>query len=119
MRRISIGMMILMLMIFLCPISYSRIAGERTIKGFQSSQLIKRGDIRIYKVTFSATGNTASFTIYNSLTSEEGSNDNVMTEGSEATSGNGKCYNFYDDPLEMSTGAYIVINSMNVIVEYD
>ncbi len=91
----------------------------RTIKGFQANELVKRGDVRIYKITFTATSNTATFTLYDCLTIGEGSNTNVKTEGAEATSGNGKCYNFYNDPIDFSTGAYLVVSDMNVVIEYN
>ena len=91
---------------------------NRTVKGFTSSQLIKTGNVELYKITFVATANTANWTIYDCLSAGAGTNANVKTEGSEATSGNGKCYDFGDEPIECSTGAYIVINSMNVIIEY-
>ena len=118
MRKLIIGLIAVALM---CSVSMA-CAGykdARTIKGFTTSQLVKLGDMRLYKVTFVATSNTATFTLYDSATAGAGSNTNVKTEGSEAVSGNGKCYNFYDDPIDFSTGAYLVVSDMNVVLEYN
>ncbi len=105
---------------FLIPNAFAIQREQTTKAGFTSSQLVKRGDIAIYSITFVSTSNTASFTIYDCLTAEEGTNSNVKTEGSEAVSGNGKRYDFgRDTPLEMSTGCYLVINNMNVVIEYN
>ena len=92
---------------------------ESTTKGYTANTLIKRGDWKVYRVSFVATANGGSFTIYNSLSAEEGSNTNVKTEGSEATSLNGKPLDFTDKPLEGSTGLYLVVNNANVVVEYE
>ena len=90
-----------------------------TITGYTSNTLVKRGDWKIYRITFVTTANGGSFTVYDSLTAGDGSNSNVKTEGSEATSGNGESLNFTDKPLEGSTGLYLVVNSANVVVEYE
>lgn len=90
-----------------------------TIKGYTANTLIKRGDWKIYRISFVATANGGSFTVYDSLTAGEGSNTNVKTEGSEATSLNGKPMDFTNKPLEGSTGLYLVVNTANVVVEYE
>ncbi len=90
-----------------------------TTVGYTSNTLIKRGDWKVYRISYVATANGGSFTIYDSLTAGEGSNTNVKTEGSEATSGNGKPLDFASKPLEGSTGLYLVVNNANVVVEYE
>src|SRR3990167_10231294 len=90
-----------------------------TITGYTSNTLVKRGDWKIYRISFVATANGGSFTVYDSLTAGGGSNSNVKTEGSEATSANGKPMDFTNKPLEGSTGLYLVVNNANVVVEYE
>ena len=90
-----------------------------TITGYTSNTLIKRGDWKIHRITYVATANGGSFTVYDSLTAGGGSNSNVKTEGSEATSLNGKPMDFTNKPLEGSTGLYLVVNNANVVVEYE
>ena len=90
-----------------------------TTAGYTSNTLIKRGDWKIYRISYVATAANGSFTVYDSLTAGEGSNTNVKTEGSEATSGNGKLLDFVSKPIEGSTGLYLVVNNANVVVEYE
>ncbi len=90
-----------------------------TVEGYSSSALIKRGDWKIYRISYIVTANGGNFTIYNSLTAGGGSNTNVKTEGSEATANNGKFYDFTNKPLEGSTGLYLVINNCRVVIEYE
>ena len=116
-RLIVLLFAVCMLALPLSVFAESRISS--TITGYSASTLVKRGDWKIYRITFVATGNTASFTIYDSLTIGGGLDSNVKTEGSEATSGNGKSYDFSNKPLEGSTGLYLHIISGNVVVEYE
>ena len=90
-----------------------------TITAYTSDTLVKRGDWKIYRIAFIATANGGSFTVYDSLTAYEGSNSNVKTENSEATSLNGEPMDFTNKPLEGSTGLYLVVNNANVVVEYE
>jgi hypothetical protein len=90
-----------------------------TITGYSASTLIKTGDWKIYRITFVATANGGNFTVYDSTSVGTGANDNVKTEGSEASSANGKILDFTNKPLEGSTGLYLVVNSANVVVEYE
>ena len=107
----------LLMVLFATPVLADR--NVSTIVGYTSNTLIKRGDWKVYRVTFIATANGGSFTIYDSLTAGAGSNTNVKTEGSEATSGNGEPLDFTNKPLEGSTGLYLVVNNANVVVEYE
>ena len=90
-----------------------------TITAYTADTLIKRGDWKIYRITYVATSNGGNFAIYDSLTKAAGINSNVKTEGSEATSDNGKPMDFTNKPLEGSTGLYLVVTNANVIVEYE
>ena len=118
-KSIITSILICFLLGSICPV-FAIQRGQTTKKGFTSSQLVKRGDTAIYSITFVATAALASFTIYDCLTIIEGTNTNVKTEGSRAVSGNGDRYDFgRDTPLEMSTGCYLVVKDMNVIIEYD
>ena len=90
-----------------------------TIKGFTSGQLVKRGDWKIYRISFTATASNASFTIYDCLTIGAGLNTNVKTEGAVAVSSTGKNLSFVGKPLEGSTGLFLVVESCNVVIEYE
>ena len=90
-----------------------------TIKGFTSSQLVKRGDWRLYRITFIATASNANFTIYDSLTIGGGLNTNVKMESAVAVTSTGKNLSFVGKPLEGSTGLYLEVNNCNVVVEYE
>lgn len=116
-KRIFALLAILLFAVSLCPSFADR--NTSTIKGYSASALIKRGDWKIYRIAYTATANGGSFTVYDSLTAGAGSNTNVKTEGSEATALNGKPLDFTNKPLEGSTGLYLVINSANVVVEYE
>ena len=121
MKRLSGFLLILFICIFTLP---SLVLADRnlsTTKSFSENTLIKRGDVKIYRVTLVAKANASGFTIYDSLTAEAGSTTNVKTEGSEATSGNSSPpYDFTEKPLECSTGAYLVIfGTADVVVEYE
>jgi hypothetical protein len=112
---------LILLAIFLLgivPVSFAD-RNISTIKGYTASALVKRGDWKIYRITFIATTAVGSFTIYDSLTKEAGSNTNVKAEGGEATVGNSKVYDFTNKPLEGSTGLYLVVVTGNVVVEYE
>jgi len=90
-----------------------------TITGYTASALIKRGDWKIYRITFVATTNGGNFALYDSLTIGAGNTTNIKAEGSEATALNSKVYDFTSKPLEGSTGLYLVVTTANVIVEYE
>jgi len=106
-------------LMFLIPNAVLADRNVSTIKGFTSDTLVKRGDWKIYRITFVATANGGNFTVYDSLTAGAGSNTNVKTESSEATSLNGKPMDFTGKPLEGSTGLYLTINTANVVIEYE
>ena len=109
---------VLLLIMFLSPFAFAD-RDSSTIEGYSANALVKTGDWKIYRVTFVATANGGKFTVYDSLTAMDGSDTNVKTEGSEATSLNGKVLDFSAKPLEGSTGLYLVISNANVVVEYE
>lgn len=115
-------LLILLLLVFISP-SALAYKDQHTIKAFVADGLIKTSpvpsNVKIYKVTFQATAATASFGIYDCSSKSDESNTTIKIEGSEATAGNGKCYDFSDNPIEFSTGAYIDLESMNLVIEYD
>lgn len=90
-----------------------------TIAAYTSDTLIKRGDWKVYRIDFVATSNGGNFAVYDSLTKGAGTDTNIKTEGSEATSANGKPMDFSNKPLEGSTGLYLVVTNANVIVEWE
>jgi hypothetical protein len=113
---------VLMVVFLLLFLSVSPLFADRntsTITGYTASTLIKRGDWKIYRITYIVTAAGGSFTVYDSLTIGAGSNTNVKTEGSEAVDKNGKILDFTDKPLEGSTGLYLVVSNANVVVEYE
>ena len=116
MKRI-IFIALLIVSFFVMPVFADR--NTSTIKGFSASTLVKRGDWKIYRISFVATADAGSFTIYDSLTSEESSDTNVKTEGSSEKTGGGHPLDFADKPLEGSTGLYLVVVGTNVVIEYE
>lgn len=88
-----------------------------TITGYSSSTLVKRGDWKIYRVTFLVTAAGGTFTIYDGLVG--GDNSNIKTEGAEAVDKDGKLLDFTAKPLEGSTGLYLVVVNCDVIIEYE
>ena len=111
-------MLVLLLMVFFIPNAYAD-RNLSTVKGFTASELIQRGDAKVYRVTWYATSANGVFGIYDSLTNGSLTNTTVKTEGSEATSGNGGYLDFTNKPLEFSTGLYIYIVNATVVVEWE
>ena len=115
-KGIAILLVILMMGIFF-PCFADR--SVSTIKAYTASTLIKRGDAKVYRVTFIASASNGCFGVYDSLTVGGTSVTNIKTEGSEATANNGKPYDFTGKPLEFSTGLYLYINNGIVTIEYE
>ena len=94
-----------------------------TITAYTNSmQLIKAGDWKVYRVTFTATTAGGSFAIYDSLTypTSAQSLTAIMTEGQEATANDSQPpYDFTNKPLEGSTGLYLDVHNAIVVVEYE
>lgn len=113
----------ILLVLFLIGIVFTPLAfadrNTSTIAGYSASTLVKRGDWKIYRITFIATSNSGNFIIFDSLTIGAGSTSNIKTEGAEATAQNGKVLDFSSKPLEGSTGLYLAISNANVVIEYE
>lgn len=90
-----------------------------TITAYSESILIKRGDWKVFRITYVATANGGNFVIHDTLTAGGRLDSNAKSEGSEATSLNGKPLDFTNKPLEGSTGLYLAITNATVIVEYE
>lgn len=110
-------LLVLFLILLATPVFADR--NTATITGYTADTLIKRGDWKVYRIDFVATSNGGNFAVYDSLTKGAGTASNVKTEGSEATSANGKPIDFSNKPLEGSTGLYLVVTNANVIVEWE
>ena len=108
---------LIILGIFTCPVFADR--NTPTITGYSATAQIKTGDWKIYRITFIATANAGNFAIYDILSTTTPSDATIKTEGSEATSLNGKNYDFTGKPLEGSTGLYLVVNDGTVVLEYE
>ena len=94
-----------------------------TIKGFTTTQLIKRGDAKVYRIEFIATANGGEFSLHDVILDESISvadgSTTIKTEGKEATSGNSKVYDFTNKPLEFSTGLYLRIGNGTMVIQYE
>lgn len=93
-----------------------------TVTTYNSSQLVKRGDAKIYSITFKAIANGGNFIILNALTdttSPAGSLTDIKAEGGEVTALGSQFQDYSDKPLEFSTGLYLVITSGYVILKYE
>jgi len=82
-----------------------------------TSGLIKRGDWKIYRISFIATTGVGTFAIYDELTPVTESK--IRTEGSQAATGNDRFYDFTKKPLEGSTGLYLEMNNGSIVIEYE
>ena len=110
---------ILLSLIFLfCAINVFADRDTATVSGYSSSQLIKRGDAKIYSISFVATSNGGNFVIYDALT-ETKTLPEVKAEGSEATANNSQYQDFTQKPLEFSTGLYLAISNGYIIISYE
>jgi len=115
-KKISLLLVILLLA---SPIFVYADRNTSTIKSYTATTLVQRGDWKIYRITFVATANGGAFTVYDATDADGIATTTVKTEGSEATSLNGKTLDFTNKPLEGSTGLYIHISNDNVVIEYE
>ncbi len=93
-----------------------------TVTTYRSSQLVKRGNAKIYSASFVATAAGGDFIILNAVsdtTLTTGAITDVKAEGREATSNNSQFQDFTKKPLEMSTGIYVVVNSGYLTLQYE
>ena len=107
-----------LLLIFLSTFAFAD-RNASTITEYSSSQLIKRGDGKVYRIYFNPTSNGGFFALHDISTLTDASSTNAKAEGIEATANNGQPQDFTAKPLEFSTGIYLVITSGKVLVEYE
>ena len=110
------------LMLLTVPLAFAD-RNIMTTKGFTTSQLIKRGDAKVYYIDFIATSGGGDFALHDVITSGDGDSSDgsttIKVEGQEATAKNSQSYNFSNKPLEFSTGLYLYINSGTVVISYE
>ena len=82
-----------------------------------TSGLVKRGDWKIYRITFEATTNAGAFAVYDELAPQTESL--IRAEGSEANADNSKVYDYTNKPIEGSTALYVEITTGNILIEYE
>lgn len=116
--RMKRVLMILFLLFTMMSVPVFADRNTSTIKSYTSSALVKRGDWKVYRITYIVSSNGGSFTLYDDYNGN-GSTTNIKTEGSEATANNGDEYDFSNKPLEGSSGLYLYINNCSVVIEYE
>lgn len=89
-----------------------------TVTTYNSSQLVKTGDAKIYSISFIATSNSGNFIVYDALSATFGYTD-IKAEGSEVTALGSQYQDFSDKPLELGTGLYLAITNGYVILRYE
>lgn len=105
-------------LIFMLVVPY--VFADRNTSSFSvasADALIKRGDWKIYRISFVATANGGDFAIYDELLPLTESK--IKTEGSEAVSLDSQILDFTGKPLEGSTGLYLEINDGTIVIEYE
>ena len=90
-----------------------------TVKAYTTSELIKTGDWKIYRIYYYPTSNGGTFAVYDTTTIGAAAVTNVKTEGAEATALNGQPQDFTSKPLEGSTGLYLHIVNAVVLLSYE
>lgn len=92
-----------------------------TIKAYNSSQLIKTGDAKVYSVTFIASNSNGDFILFDALLMPTSTTTmtTVKAEGGEATSGNSHFQDFSNNPLEFSTGLYLFIKDGTALIRHE
>jgi len=118
MKKIS-----LLILILLFSISFAFADRDTaTVTTYNSSQLIKRGDAKIYSITFKASANGGNFIILDAITnttSPAGSLTDIKAEGGEVTALGSQFQDYSDKPLEFSTGLYLIITDGYVILRFE
>lgn len=118
----------ILLLIFAGVLIFSSVSfadrNTATVTCYQTSQLVQRGEGKIYSITFVATANGGNFILLDAVSDTTvgyGGNGitDVKAEGSEATSANGSYQDFSDKPIECGTGIYLRITDGYVILRYE
>lgn len=111
---------IILSLVFLLGVCFSSYAERETITttGYKASQLVKRGEAKVYSISFIATAAGGNFIISDAITAST-LLSTLKAEGSEATSKNSSFQDFKDRPLELSTGLYLTITDGYLILRYE
>lgn len=118
MKRIILSL-ILIIIFFVSP--FLNAFADRdtaTIAVYNASILVKRGDAKIYSITFVASANSGNFAVYDA-TSLTVSGTDIKAEGSEVTAAGSQFQDFSNKPLELSTGLYLSITDGTVLIRYE
>lgn len=86
-----------------------------------TSTLVKRSGAQISSINFNATASNGVFIILDALTDTTGSTapgTNVVSEGSQSTSGNSYAIQ-YAPPLETQTGLYVISTNGYLTITYN
>ena len=113
MKKISL-LLVLIILFFVSTVFADR--DTATVTTYKTTQLVKRGDAKIYSVSFVATANGGNFIIQDATSL---SNSSTKVEGSEVTSAGSQFQDFSNKPLEFGTGIYLVITSGYVTLRYE
>jgi hypothetical protein len=81
--------------------------------------LVKLGNWKLYRVTFTASVNGGQFCIYDETTYAGSAFADLKVEGGEATAKNSKLYDFTSKPLEGNNGLVLEVSGGTAIVEYE
>ncbi len=92
-----------------------------TVTTYNSSQLVQRGEGKIYSASFVASANNGEFIVLDAVSNTVTSADisDVVAEGGEATSKNSQYQNFSDKPIEIGTGIYVVVTGGYLTLRYE
>ena len=110
--------LIFMVMMMLISLTSYAARNQATTTTYNSSQLIKRFEGKIYYISFVATSNGGDFILYDAVSDVKGFSA-VKAEGSEATSLNSHSQDYSDKPLEFTTGLYLVITTGYIVITYE
>ncbi len=117
----KIFLLLVLVTLFFVPVAFAD-RDTATVTTYSSTQLIKRGDAKIYSITFKATANGGNFIVLDALTnttSPAGSLTDIKAEGGEVTALGSQFQDYSNKPLEFSTGLYLVITDGYVILRYE
>lgn len=120
MKRIFFVVFVWLMFIFIPIIHADR--DTATVTTYRASQLVQRGDAKVYSATFVASANGGDFILYDAvdLNFAAGTElDSIQAEGSEVTALGGHFQDFSDKPLEFSTGLYIIVNDGYLTLRYE
>ncbi len=119
MKKIWLSLLAFFVVLSFTLPAFARSHDVPTIAAYTSNTLVKRGDWKIHRITFTATANGGNFGVYDVLTAGAITAAGIKTEGSEATSLNSTLYDFTGNPIEGSTGLFLEIVTGTALIEYE